>query len=137
MHLFFFIGKNFPNEEKNASRGCVLARSGSLSQATALGARIPLARNSLLYGGHKMKKRNDIRKITLAAMFLALAFVLPFYRTNTADWRYVVPDAYSGAVVWIFLWCPLGACCRLCCATFTVFCTGNAANVSKGFLHGV
>ena len=31
-----------------------------------------------VWKGHKMKKRNDIRKLTLAAMFLALAFVLPF-----------------------------------------------------------
>lgn len=28
--------------------------------------------------GRKMKKRNDVVKLTLAAMFLALAFVLPF-----------------------------------------------------------
>ena len=27
---------------------------------------------------HKMKRKNDIRKLTLAAMFLALAFVMPF-----------------------------------------------------------
>lgn len=28
--------------------------------------------------GTKMKKRNDIKKLTLSAMFLALAFVMPF-----------------------------------------------------------
>ena len=73
-----------------------------------------------------MKKRNDIRKITLAAMFLALAFVLPFFTGQ-------VPQI--GAML-----CPMHIPVLLCgffCGALWGLAVGFAAPLLRSFALGM
>jgi len=57
---FLFHGKLRPMKQKNAPRGCALARSRNMSQATALGAR--MCQGTFFFIGNALRK--EIQKNT-------------------------------------------------------------------------
>ena len=83
------------------------------------------------------KKKNHIKNLTLAAMFLALGLILPFLNwPDPTDWNYAFPNAFTGSVMrsdlWMEIWIdggdsdPINSKCDI----------WNASTVSNCDCHG-
>ena len=70
-------------------------------------------------------KNPSTKKLVLAALFLALAYLLPFLTGQ-------IPEIGSMLLPWLALW----AGCRFYCAVAAVFYPGNAALLPHRDSHG-
>ena len=49
-----------------------------------------------------MKKQMTVRKTVLAALFLAIGLILPYYHADPGSRKDALPHAHSGITVWIY-----------------------------------
>ena len=83
-------------------------------------------------------KTTNVKKMTLAAMFLALAFVMPFITGQIPQiGSKLCPMHIPVLLCGFFCGAPWGGYCRFYRTIVTFISTWNAANVSNCFLHGI
>ena len=81
-----------------------------------------------------MKRNNKLLKMILSALFLALAYVMPFItgRLNA------LPNAYTRIALWLYLWMALGLGSRLYCPRYAFsYYRRISSYVSYGYMYGL
>ena len=85
-----------------------------------------------------MKENTALRKRILAALFLAIGLILPFYHNaDTGSGEDALPDAYTGIIVWIYLRMAIWLAYWDYYTSFKRSVVRNAGNFSECLLYGV